>query len=277
MRSGGWRWTSLICRGWRAAGGHWDWGRQRRTGGGVRCGAGPATPAPNPSAGAALPPPIPVPTRGLATRGMRFTSTSTHLTAVTALSVQAWATLQRQGWVSPLADQVAPEFRHEYDWMRWRMHARIPGYTGGYPMWFWLNRAGIQGSFGEANQVHVTAEDPPRRGSWSATSRAGTRCSTREFLHPAVCPVCTDPDCEDTIHDDPDVAYDQFAARLRPSKPGQAQAARLAAPARIRDPRHHRPMGRHLHPRPTHPIQRAAGLYRGPARRLGDRGSPADR
>ena len=207
---------------------------------------------------------------------MRFTSTSTHLTAVTALSVTAWATLQRQGWVSPLADQVAPEFRHEYDWMRWRMHARIPGYTGGYPMWFWLNRAGIQGSFGEANQVLVTARIPRAQVLVSDFEGWHAVLNSR-VLHPAVCPVCTDPDCEDTIHYDPDLAYDQFAARLRPSQARAGASCPVATPARIRDPRHHRPLGRDLHPRPTHPIQRAAGLCRGPARRLGDRGSPADR
>ena len=75
-----------------------------------------------------------------------------------------------------------------------------------------------------SDQVIVTARIPRPQvlvsdfDGWHAVLNA-------RVLHPATCPVCARPDCEDTIHYHPDVAYDQFAAKLRPSKPGQAPAA----------------------------------------------------
>ena len=84
--------------------------------------------------------------------------------------------------------------------MRWRMHARIPGYTGGYPMWFWLNRpVSEKAQLGEAKPVSITARVPHDRvlvsdfEGWHAVLNSAV-------LHPAVCPVCTDPDNEDAIH-----------------------------------------------------------------------------
>jgi hypothetical protein len=48
-----------------------------------------------------------------------------------------WDLFQNQGFLRADARRIPRNFRPAYQWLIAQMHQRIPGYSGGAPVWFW--------------------------------------------------------------------------------------------------------------------------------------------
>jgi hypothetical protein len=133
-------------------------------------------------------------------------ATADRLRAVTFVTAAAFRHLCETGWLGPNPETVEQWWRPAYDWMRWRMLARIPTARGRYPMWFWPI-AGCdwapQLSWSVKGDVVLLVDLPSDEvllsdfGDWHAVLNVWPAT-------PAECHVCGTRFCETHEPEDPD-------------------------------------------------------------------------
>lgn len=138
----------------------------------------------------------------------RFPYTPHHntLRGIAIIDQAAWRFLKAHGWLGAYPRHADDEcFRHSYDWLRWRMTQRLPGYTGRYPFWFWALQH--QGSL--QRDYEATAWYKNRSAFvvlWLTVSREFALLSDFQHWHmvlncnppvPNICPDCGKFQCLD--------------------------------------------------------------------------------
>jgi hypothetical protein len=127
----------------------------------------------------------------------------------TLIAADGYEQLRRTGRVGPdpahvrASDVSGPEFASAYDWMRWQMYQRVPGYSGRYPVWVWarIRRYDLLSSVRHAarassGEVLLTLRIPRERvlltdfDAWHYVLNGGAS-------PPLTCPGCGTVQCDD--------------------------------------------------------------------------------
>jgi len=85
--------------------------------------------------------------------------------ALAAAEATGWLTgpRERAGW-GVAGEEMAEHFRPAYDWMRVQMAARLPNFSGDYPVWAWPKRPSCRGPLPTSwGRTVLVAADVPRQ------------------------------------------------------------------------------------------------------------------